>query len=98
MVGVGRRHGSDPVWLWHTLVATALIQPLDWEPLYAVDAALKRQKEKEKPEFCGGLAVKDLVFSLLCLGQFLSLAQELPNAWVWPKKSKPKKHPKLVTG
>ena len=39
--GVGRRCSSDPA-------ATALIRPLAWEPLYAVDAALKRQKRKEK--------------------------------------------------
>ena len=29
-------------------VTAALIQPLDWEPLYAVGAALKRQKKKKK--------------------------------------------------
>ena len=32
--GVGRRCGLDPIllWLWHRLGATALIQPLAWEP------------------------------------------------------------------
>ena len=30
------------LWLWHEPAATALIQPLAWEPPYAVDAALKR--------------------------------------------------------
>ena len=31
--GVGYRRGSDPtlLWLWHRLVATALIRPLAWE-------------------------------------------------------------------
>ena len=54
--GVGRRHGSDPMllWLWRRLVATAPIQPLAWEPLYAAGAALekaKRQKNKIKYTF-----------------------------------------------
>ena len=39
--GVGRRRGSDPalLWLWRRPVATAQIQPLAWEPPYAVGAA-----------------------------------------------------------
>ena len=47
--GLGHRRGSDPelLWLWRGLAATALIQPLAWEPPYAV-AALKRQKDKTK--------------------------------------------------
>ena len=36
------------LWLWCSLVATALIQPLAWEFPYATNVALKRQKEKEK--------------------------------------------------
>ena len=48
--GVGRRRGSDPVllWLWHRLAATARIQPLAWEPTYAMGVALKRQKDRKK--------------------------------------------------
>ena len=48
--GVGRRCGLDPalLWLWHRPAATALIQPLAWEPPYAADAALKGQKKKKK--------------------------------------------------
>ena len=51
--GVGCRRGSDPVllWLWHRLMATALIGPLAWEPPYAAGAAqeiAKRQKNKIK--------------------------------------------------
>ena len=34
------------LWLWYRPVATALIQPLDWKPPYAVDADLKRQKKR----------------------------------------------------
>ena len=50
---MGCRCGLDPVllWLWHRPAATALIQPLAWEPPYAVGAALemsKRQKKKEE--------------------------------------------------
>ena len=46
--GVGRRHSSDLalLWLWHRRAAAAPIQPLAWEPPYAVGAALKRQKKK----------------------------------------------------
>ena len=48
--GVGRRHSSDPVflWLWPRPVAVALIRPLAWEPPYAMGVALKRQKTKNK--------------------------------------------------
>ena len=46
--GVGHRHGSDPVWLGHGLGATALIQPLDWEPPYAKGVAIKRKIIKNK--------------------------------------------------
>ena len=49
--GVGHRCGSDPalLWLWHRLVAIALIGPLAWEPPDAMGVALekaKRQKQK----------------------------------------------------
>ena len=44
------------LWLWHRLAATALIQPLAWEPPYAAGAALKRQqqqlKKKKKEQRC----------------------------------------------
>ena len=48
--GVGRRCGLDLalLWLWHRPAATALIQPLAWEPPYAADAALKGQKDKKQ--------------------------------------------------
>jgi len=48
--GVGCSHGSDLVllWLWRRPVATALIRPLAWEPPYAAEVALKRQKTKNK--------------------------------------------------
>ena len=48
--GVGHRCGSDPrlLWLWCRPVATALIQPLAWEPPYAAGAALEKAKPKQK--------------------------------------------------
>ena len=36
------------LWLWCRPAATALIEPLAWEPPYAVGAALKRQETKNK--------------------------------------------------
>ena len=45
---VGHRRGSDLALLWlaRRLMATAPIRPLTWEPPYAADVALKRQKRK----------------------------------------------------
>ena len=47
---VGSRCGSDPalLWLWYRLAATALIQPLAWEPPYATGAALKNKIKTKK--------------------------------------------------
>ena len=41
---------KDPalLWLWCRLAAVAVIRPLAWEPPYAVDAALKKNKNKNK--------------------------------------------------
>ena len=48
--GVVHRCSSNPalLWLWCRLEATALIQPLAWEPPYATGTALKSQKPKAK--------------------------------------------------
>ena len=43
--GVGYKCGLDPQLLGCRPAAAAPIQPLAWEPLYVVGAALKRQKE-----------------------------------------------------
>ena len=47
--GVGHRCGSDPalLWLWCRPAAVAPIQPIAWEPPYAIGAALKKQTKKE---------------------------------------------------
>ena len=39
------------LWLWCRPATVAPIRPLAWEPPYAVDAALKRQKIKKKKLF-----------------------------------------------
>ena len=46
--GVGHRCSPDPALLWLLCrpAATALIQPLAWEPPCAMGMALKRQKIK----------------------------------------------------
>ena len=51
--GVVHIHGLDLAWLWllHRPVATALIQPLAWEPPYAMGVALKSQENKKSPHF-----------------------------------------------
>ena len=47
---VGRRCGSDLMllWLWCRPATVAPIQPVAWEPPYAMGVALKRQKRKSK--------------------------------------------------
>ena len=42
--GVGCRFSLDLALLWRRLEVVTLIQLLGWEPPYAEDAALKRQK------------------------------------------------------
>ena len=48
--GVGHRGTSDPqlLWLWCRLALTALIQPLAWEPPYAMGVALKYKNKKKR--------------------------------------------------
>ena len=50
--GEVHRHHLDPVLLWLCcrLAATALTGSLAWEPPYATDATLKRQKDQKKKE------------------------------------------------
>ena len=43
--------------LWCMLAATAPIQPLAWEPPYAVDVALKRQKTKRQKNYYSNKAI-----------------------------------------
>ena len=48
--GVGLRHGSDLMWLWHRLAATALIRPLAWELPCAVAVTPHPTQGKGKHE------------------------------------------------
>ena len=50
--GIGCRRGSDPelLKLWRRLVATSPIQPLAWEPPYAVGSGPKNGKKTKKKE------------------------------------------------
>ena len=48
--GVGRRQGSDLVLLWHRPAATALIEPLAWEPPYAMGGALEKGKKNYRKQ------------------------------------------------
>ena len=47
--GVGHRHGSDPtlLWLWHRSAAVAPVQPLAWEPPYAMGGGPQKTKKVE---------------------------------------------------
>ena len=59
--GIGCRCSSDLtlLWLWHRLVATALIRPLAWEPPYAMGAALEKTKKKiQIGNFCPCISAK----------------------------------------
>ena len=53
--GVGHGRSSDPELLWHRPAATAPIQPLGWEPLYAVSMALKRHETKKKKKIISSI-------------------------------------------
>ena len=52
--GEGHRHGLDPellwmwLWQWCWLAAIAPIQPLAWEPPYAMGIAPRSKKKKKK--------------------------------------------------
>ena len=66
--GVGHRHGLDLVLLrlWHRLAATAPLRPLDWEPPYAMGAALKKKRQKKKciPNILKYMSIKSEIIVL----------------------------------
>ena len=50
--GVGGKLGSYPTpWLWYRPAAAAPIQPLAWEPPYAIDAAINFKKQNKTKLF-----------------------------------------------
>ena len=67
--GVGCRRGSDPalLWLWCSSAAVAPIQPLARELPYAVGAALKRKKAKNKQTSTETIEVLALAVHMLTL-------------------------------
>ena len=82
--GVGRRRGWDPplLWLWCRPAATAPIRPLAWEPPYAVDLALEKEKKikiESGIEFPGDLVVRIHHFHLCGLGSIPELGTEIPH-------------------
>ena len=79
--GVGHKCGLDPVSLWlsHRPVAVALIRPLAWEPLEAVDMALKRQNTHKK-----GRITRHLWSINLQQGrQEYKMGKSLFSKWCW---------------
>ena len=64
---VGRRHGSDLLWLWCRPGATAPIRPLAWEHPHATGVALKRQKKKKRPAQHFSMTPLPSSHLLLCL-------------------------------
>ena len=60
---VGRRHGSELLWLWRRPAAAALIHPLAWEPPYASGATLKSKKQKTKPNKPGNCFWEENILS-----------------------------------
>ena len=72
--GVGHRHSLDPVLLWlsHRPAAAALIQPLVWEPPYAMGAALEKAKQTNK-KLPSRIAAKSLAMWCMCHVQSPSL-------------------------
>ena len=102
----GCRPSSDPMllWLWCRQAAAAQIQPLAWEPLYAVGAALRRQKTKKKKKGSEVQRVLGCVqahFSQWLWGTGAGTAGECqwllwgdPPSWGWGEGSR---HPLVVT-
>ena len=75
--GLGHRRGLDPtlLWLWRRLAATAPIQPLAWEPPYAVHVALKTKKKRKEKKRSTPSHCRNFYHS------FLSLQQLSLEAW-----------------
>ena len=75
------RCSLDPelLWLWHWLVATALIGPLTWETPYAMGVALKRENKKTMTtkNFISRVAPSIIFF--LFLFRAAPLAHEVPR-------------------
>ena len=67
---VGRRRGLDRalLWLWGRPAASALIQPLDWEPPCAVDVALEKEKKTKNKTNNQMVIMRDVGLTKLRVG------------------------------
>ena len=74
--GVGRRRSSDPALLWCRPAAEAPIQPLAWEPPYAMGVALKKKK-KDRGQ--AGSKSKEHIFSVLQRSIYYRAGSALPK-------------------
>ena len=69
------RLGSGIAWLWRRPVAIALIQPLAWEPPYAMGVTLKKSSFRECSEYD---------FSLLDLSVICFMFSYMVSFYKWP--------------
>ena len=71
--GIGLRCGSDPtlLWLWCRPAAPAPVQPLAWEPPYAMGVVLNRQKTKKEKNPANPTSIHEAVGSIPGLAQWV---------------------------
>ena len=72
------------LWLWCRPGATALIRPLAWEPPYAVGAALKRPKKKQKTKTKKLRGQKHIQQNQQAHGELCSGTQGSLIVWIFP--------------
>ena len=87
---VSPRQGLDLalLWLWYRPMATALIQPVSWKPLYAMGAALKRQKKKKEL----GVQYHRIYYSFIDICYATAKYYVLQQSW-WTQKSTKQRKP-----
>ena len=74
---VGRVCGSDPawLWLWRRPAATALIQPLAWEPPYAAGSGPRNGKKTDQGVQLDAFSAHKLSSLVLLEGPSLETSQ-----------------------
>ena len=95
---VGGRRSSDPVllWLWCRPAAAVPIQPLAWQPPYAMDTALKRPKKKKKKiktKFSQLRHNSHFDWMILCCGLVCVLEDVVQPPWSLPTRVAFPPHP-----
>ena len=81
------RCSLDLAWLWHRLAAAALIQPLRWELVYAMGAALKKQKKIK--------IIPNESVSCATPNEYMDLGNNDPWLLISQKRKKKKKKKKI---